>query len=228
MSTQAEILAAALERCVAFDWTYVKAYLASKGHKNVEALVEEFKKFMALKVSYCDTAFEGNILSPSYKVDQVWHALLLFPDLYAKFCEQILNLPMQLIHHNPLGGDGKDREERFATTSKLYELHFGPPCEIWNETPVIHLPYSSFPPKKAVGEIEIYFERLDGTIMRVFAKPSDTIAHVKRKIELRTAIPICSQRLIQKGISFEDEKTLADYNVEEKSFVHLIQKLSGC
>eukprot|EP00438_Fugacium_kawagutii_P023747 Skav231436 [mRNA] locus=scaffold330:253158:255193:+ [translate_table: standard] len=61
-------------------------------------------------------AGRGAQFSPSYEVDQVWHALLLFPQVYHQIC---MRLASKIICHDPRSGDG-NRAERYSLTIKEY------------------------------------------------------------------------------------------------------------
>ncbi len=66
----------------------------------------------------------NKVLTPSQKVDLIWHEFILFTKMYDQICHTHFG---RFIHHHPGGTDEANRRQ-FKYTLKAYNEYFGEPA----------------------------------------------------------------------------------------------------
>ena len=83
--------------------------------------VGDYRNYLYLRKKYSDQA-----LTPSYEIDEAWHAHILHTREYTKFCHELFGY---YLHHDPhiMGqkGDFHQLETSFELTQELHKKEFG-------------------------------------------------------------------------------------------------------
>ncbi len=187
-------------------------------------LVEDYYKFISLKVYTKDTY--GTIISPTAEIDEIWHQHLLHNFDYIEMCTKI----NCLIFHWP-ERENDPIEEKMLRRNTFFELYvkFFPVYKK-SEDEIDELSQYIFTNLSQDTSTQIFVKTITGKSITIQADlEKDNLESLKKRVYLKTGIPLNSHRYVFLGKTMIDEsKTLKAYGVEKDSQIHLNLNLKGC
>ncbi len=77
------------------------------------------------------------------------------------------------------------------------------------------------------GDMQVFVKTLTGKTITLWVRPSHKIVALKCAIQVRVGVPPQDQRIIFASKQMENGHTLADYNIQKESTLHLVLRLQG-
>lgn len=214
-------------------------------------LLEDFKRFLALKAAHQD--FFAALLSPSPSIDTLWHNMILDTLAYKEACEAMLGAG-GFIHHNPRGAqDAAARSARLRRTASYYRAAFGSdPLSGWPTTGAARAAPAAEPQaasrRRSATELAdgegrqaqrrrigapgsaVTIRALTGQILTFVVDLSDSVESLKARIAASPegGVPPYDQRLIFNGTQLQDGRALSDFGIQAGSTLHMLHRLRGC
>ena len=78
-----------------------------------------------------------------------------------------------------------------------------------------------------VFQMQVFVKTLIGQTITLEVQDSDTVRMLKEKVRAKEDIPPDQQRLIYSGKQLEDEQQLSYYNIQNRSTIQLVIRVSG-
>lgn len=195
--------------------------------------VNEYLSFLTLKAICND--WDATKLSPSAKVDEVWHLHVLDTKRYGAECQALCK---QMIHHNPDGEQDPAQPMRYKNTLLAYRQIFNrvPPKDIWPDPVASASTTQAATASERVGTkrtresqvVQLSILELNGKSHTIDVDADSSVWDLKELVQTKTAFPPAQQRLLFNGVQLADDRNLKNYAIKDKSQITLTLRLTGC
>lgn len=190
--------------------------------------------FLQLKVALHD--WDAKVLSPSARVDSLWHTLVLHTQEYLRFCETF-SFQKNFIHHRPEGKEEDDQDKRYMTTWLLVRHHYADEADLalyW-PSPFLEDHERARKVRKAPGDEEtfnVHVKTLNGKTFTLPVSLTTVCFDFYAKFAGLAGRPVDAIRLLYAGTALSSSKlaTLGDWNpnLGADATFHCIDRLRGC